>query len=92
MHWIRLHELHSSRFGRRNRDHVHRSIVGPSDDLHLSRARGQQSRNVVLLEHEAQCSSSELVTRETASVALRAAKGGEVANTKSLRVAAQRLH
>ncbi len=51
MHWIRLHELRSSRFGRRNRDDVHRSIVGPSDDLHVSRARGQRGRSVALLEH-----------------------------------------
>ena len=85
MHWIRLHELRSSRFGRRNRDHVHRSIVGPSDDLHLSRTRGQRSRNVVLLEHGERSDEplARLVTRgDGLRKSLRAAKGGAAGRTR----------
>ena len=85
MHWIRLHELRSSRFGRRNRDHVHRSIVGPSDDLHLSRPRGQRSRNVVLLEHGERSDEplARLVIRgDGLRKSLRATKGGAAGRTR----------
>jgi hypothetical protein len=53
-------------------------LLAPSDDLHLSRARGQRSRNVVLLEHGERSDEplARLVTRGDAlRKSLRAAKG-----------------